>query len=99
MSISDPTPKPSKPVTIARAADHFGVTDATIRNWIGKWHLHVYRVPNFRAGLVDLDEIQSVVGPRPTTRRRRRNGTYNGAVVVDLPPTKPRAVVVPEADQ
>lgn len=48
------------------AADHIGVTDRTIRNYISRGQLTGYRVG--RLVRVDLKELDDLLTPIPTTR-------------------------------
>jgi excisionase family DNA binding protein len=49
-----------KMVSIAAAADHYGVWHQTVRRWISRGKIHAYRVEP-RLIRVDLDEIEAKI--------------------------------------
>lgn len=59
-----------------RAARHFQVSPATIRNWLSRGSITGYRVPNHRMPWVDLDEIESAFVRYRRTKMRDGRRTY-----------------------
>lgn len=55
--------------TQQQAAEHFGVTDRTIRAWISKGYLTGFRLPSGRAIRVDLNEIENAAKVIPAVAR------------------------------
>ena len=49
-----------KKVSIAAAADHYDVSQQTVRRWISSGKIHAYRVEP-RLIRVDLDEIEAKI--------------------------------------
>lgn len=63
-----PTNKATSPrrwITQRDAADHLGVTDRTIRNYIASGRLTGYRLGG-RAVRLDLNEVDDLLRPIPT---------------------------------
>jgi excisionase family DNA binding protein len=50
----------AKMVSIAAAANHYGVSRQTVRRWIARGKIHAYRVEP-RLIRVDLDEIEAKI--------------------------------------
>jgi hypothetical protein len=76
---------PRRYATIARAAQEHGVTHHTIRNWIGKGHFPVYRLPGQSAACVDLDEVAAALAKLPAAKARPGFGSFGpDAKVRDL---------------
>jgi excisionase family DNA binding protein len=50
----------SKMVSIAAAADHYGVSRQTVRRWISRGKITAYRIEP-RLVRVDLDEVESKI--------------------------------------
>ena len=69
--------------TIRRAAQVYGVTHHTIRNYIKKRHFPVYRMRE--GACVDLDEVAEYLRTAPAARAKPGYGSFGpNAKVVDL---------------
>lgn len=80
---------PRRLVPLRRAADHFGVSDQTIRNWIRRGHFAAYRVRGLRALHVDLDEATRALSKLPRTVVRPYGGGYGpDATIVTVTPER-----------
>jgi excisionase family DNA binding protein len=67
----------SKAVTVGQAATDFGVTSATVRNWIRKGYLQAIRLPSGHHRIPEsevtrmLDKLFSIPVPVEETEERR----------------------------
>jgi len=57
----------------AAAAEHLGVTDRTIRNYVARGTLKGYRLKGSRLIRVDLNEVDALLRPIPTANGGGRN--------------------------
>ena len=73
-------------ISLHQAATHVGVTDRSIRNYIGRGHFPAYRVPGVRGVMLDLDEVDAAMRRLPARLVRPGFGTFGPkAVIIDLP--------------
>ena len=80
-------------VTLDQFAHRAGISQRTVRRYIGDGHFPAYQVPGVQGIMVDLDEALAALRRIPN----RRTQTYGpNAKIVRLPA---QAVVVPEAGQ
>lgn len=56
---------PRRWLTLAEAADHLGVTERTIRNYIARGALPGYRLAGKRALRVKLTDVNALLAPVP----------------------------------
>lgn len=71
--------------TIRRAAEEFGVTHHTIRNYIKRAYFPVYRLPGVKDACVDINEVRVALDRLPAARARLGYGSFGpNAKVVDL---------------
>jgi excisionase family DNA binding protein len=84
-----PRPGPRRLATFEQTGRHRGVSERTVRNWLGRGHFRGYKVPGIRAVLLDLDEVDAALTKLPASKVRSGSGFgFYGpnAVIVDLPP-------------
>ena len=55
--------------SLYEAADHFGVTVRTVRNWASEGRFNLYELPGGRAKRVRISEIEEAVRIVPTAHR------------------------------
>jgi len=73
-------------VSTQQCASHEGVSERTIRNYIGKGYFPAYKMPGVRGLLVDLDEAESAMRKIPGRRAKAGTGSYGpNARIVRLP--------------
>ena len=88
---------PSRLVKPHVVADRLGVSERTIRNYIGHGYITAYRVRGARGILVDLDDVERAMQLLPARAARASKQAYGPkARIVVL---APRPVVVDGADQ
>jgi excisionase family DNA binding protein len=56
---------PRRPASVARAAEHYDVSERTIRRWITSGQLPAWRIGP-RVLRVDLDDLEKLARPVPT---------------------------------
>lgn len=84
-------------VTPYQLGQAMGVTERTVRRYIGAGHFPAYQMPGVSGVLVDLDEAQAAMRRVPGRRAKAGTGTYGpNARIVRL---AARPVVVTKADQ
>jgi len=83
-------------VTLSEAATHLGVSDRTVRNYIGEGYFAVYKRPGQRSYLVDLAEVDAWVATDPPSVYLRKDRFGPKAKIIEL---RPQAVVVPKAER
>lgn len=81
--MSDPT----KYVSIPEAARLLNVSEATVRNYIGRGYFPVYKIGGQRGVVVDAAEAQRAMRLVPRSKARRNYGKYG---------PKARVIVRPE---
>jgi hypothetical protein len=71
--------------TLYRAAQEFGVSHYTIRNYIIKGYFPVYRLPGVKGACVDINEVREALVNLPAAKARPGYGSFGpDAVVRDL---------------
>ena len=86
-----------KLVTPSQFGQAMGVTERTVRRYIGEGYFTAYQMPGVRGVLVDLDEAEAAMRKIPGRRAKAGLGSYGPrAKIVRLPA---RPVVVPKAEQ
>jgi excisionase family DNA binding protein len=67
--VSGVSPRVSHYSTLEEAAEYFGVTPRTIRNWGSIGKINLYRLPAGRTLRVRIDEIEAAMRVVPTVGR------------------------------
>jgi hypothetical protein len=81
--------------SLYKAAQYVGVTERTIRNYVGKGLFCAYRVPKVRGILVDLDEVDAAMRRLPARVARPGYGSFGPkATIIDLPPQPVRVEAI-----
>lgn len=100
MSTSSTTPslQPRQQFSkIEPAAESYGVTPRTFRNYIGKGLFPAYRVRGQRGLLVDLNEVEAAMRRLPARKAKAAFGSYGPNADIRTLPARP--VVVHRAEQ
>lgn len=84
-------------VSTQQCANHQGVSDRTIRNYIGKGFFPAYRMPGRRGLLVDLIEVEAAMRRLPARVAKAAVGSYGPNA--DIRTLSARPIVVEPSDR